>query len=172
MSLAAVTVSTGDFDHVFNHLMSDARYENMHMRQRCMRNGKYDLRYLHVVRAFKRGAQRVLEGVISGPGILWIYEIERTASGTVLTVHRDSASPRERARIGQRFTIEILRRVKEETPKSTHHPRRTPGQYYLKRKAPGTPSSHPTCMEAVKARVLDRAFVGVLASWKFALLRP
>ena len=172
MSLALVTVSTTDFDVIHQHLLShNPRYSNMHMREACQRNGKRDLRYLHAMRIAPR-ASNVIEGMISGPCVYWRYQLVRTRSRTQLNVLSDRGAPKARARLARRFMTEIMRRIAQERAGSTHHPRRTPGQFYLRRSQFGSQASHPNCRQAVTAGVLDSAFVSQLASWDLQLLRP
>jgi hypothetical protein len=172
MSLALVTLQPSDFDLIYYHLLSyKPPYRNMHLREACQRNNKRDLRYLHGMYA-KPGASREIEGMISGPGVLWHYKLIGTKWRTQLNVLLEQGTPKALARIRTRFLSEIMTRIDEEQSGSLYFPSRTPGQFYLRRRIPGIAVSHRTCARAVAAGVLDRRFVSQLAQWNFELLCP
>jgi hypothetical protein len=170
MSLALVSFPLSDFDIIYDHLRSQ-QYRNMHLREACQRRGERDLRYLHAVRP-KPGPIDVIEGMISGPEILWRYELIRTRTQTQVNVSIDEASPKARERIGARFVRELVKRVDAEKEGFEYYPKRTPGQFYLRRYAPGMSPSHPTCRRAIASGVLDRRFVSLILPWGFQLLCP
>lgn len=172
MSLALVTVASSDFELVHDHLSSHKPpYRNMHMREACQRDGRRDLRYLHAMYA-PPGAQKIVEGMISGPEVLWHYRLLQTKSRTQLNVLREQGSPQARNRIRRRFLVEILNRIDDERAAGNHHPTRTHGQFYLRRKVPGMPASHPKCQQAVAEGMLAQLFVSRLSDWGFELLHP
>lgn len=170
MSLALVSVSRTDFDVISHHLVSHKpRYRNLHLREARRRNNVRDLRYLH---AMHLTSPLEIEGMISGPGVSWHYRLVRGVSRTQLHVLREHGTSRDLERIGRRFLREIMARIQLEREPGPHYPKRTPGQFYLKRRIPGTPATHRNCGQAVAAGVLDQAFVDVLDSWNLELLRP
>jgi hypothetical protein len=172
MSLALVTVTSADFDFIYAHLRSHApTYQNMHLREACQRNKKRDLRYLHAMRP-KPGDAKVIEGMISGPGVLWEYALIRTRTGTQWNVMTNEAPPRQHRRIGAQFLKEVMKRIREEKAGFDGFPSRTRGQYYLRRHATGTPINHPTCKRAIADRVLDERFLATVLPWGFQLLCP
>ena len=74
MSLTQVTITPAEFDLVYNHIVSYMpRYQNMHLREACQRNNRRDLRYLHAMHA-PTGSKKVIDGIISGPGVFWNYQ--------------------------------------------------------------------------------------------------
>lgn len=172
MSLAQVQLSLSDFSLIHEHIASKPRYRNMHLREACQRNGERDLRYLHAMHAAQD--RRDIEGMIAGPGVFWHYKLTPTRFATQVSVLVDRGAPRDRARIGRRFLKEILTRIQQEREReqegSEYFPTRTPGQFYLRRRAPGMPSTHPNCRVAVTARVLDPQFVANFAAWNLELL--
>jgi hypothetical protein len=115
---------------------------------------------------------KVIEGMISGPGILWQYELIRTRTQTQVNVSIDEASPKARERIGARFVRELVKRVDAEKQGFDYYPVRTPGQFYLRRHAPAMSPTHPTCRRAIASGVLDRRFVSLILPWGFQLLCP
>ena len=172
MSLALVTVSSDDFDVVYDHLtIHKAAYRNMHMREPRQRNNQRELRYLHAMHAAD-GASKKIDGMISGPGVFWHYQLVRTARRTQVNVIAENASAAAQERILRRFLREILYRINEEQNTASHPVTRLPGQYYLKRRIPGMLPNHPNCISAVNSGVLATQFVSRLASWNFELLHP
>ncbi len=172
MSLALVAVATSDFDEIYGHVASHMpKYQNMHLREACQRGKRRELRYLHAIRV-RPGPARVLDGMISGPDVLWRYELIRTRTRTQLNVLVDEASAKARDRIGARFLKEIKDRVDEEKRGFQYYPSLIPGQFYLRRWLPGMPASHPNCARAVAAGALDRRFVSQILPWGFRLLCP
>jgi hypothetical protein len=171
MSLALVTIEPSDFDLIHGHIISHKPpHRNMHMREACQRQGERDLRYLHAM--FAPPGKKIVEGMISGPGLLWVYRIVQTKSRTQLDVLREPQDLKARERIGRRFLTEIRKRIQDEKTGDLFPPRRTPGQYYLKRNRRGTPATHPNCRRAVDEEVLAPLFVSRLEAWGFELLRP
>jgi hypothetical protein len=176
MSLSAAlgTIDVADFESIYGHLRTHApAYENMHIRTTRTVRGKRGLRYLHAMHV-KSGFRETIEGMTSGPGILWAYEISRTSRGTMAKVHIDVASPADRERLATRFRKEILDRISSERAIKGRKIRTKwlKGQFYLRRKSPGMPSSHAHCFEARKRGVLDERFLSVLLPWSFELLYP
>lgn len=172
MSLANVALASSDFELIHDHLMShEPRYRNMHLREVRQRAKKRVLRYLHAMRALP-GEPKTIEGMISGPGVLWHYRIAQTKRRTQLSVLQERGDAEDLERIGRRFLIEIRKRVSFERSGERHRPKRLKGHFYLRRGLPGTPSSHPTCRLAVGEGVLDELFVSKLSGWGFELLCP
>lgn len=172
MSLALVSVSTTDYDWIRDHLLNrDPRYSNMHLREACQRNRRRDLRYLHAMHV-DRAKPTAIEGMISGPGVYWHYRLIRAEARTQLNVLTERGTSAALDRISRRFLREVMDRITHERSGVTHYPRRTSGQYYLRRGLQGMPASHPNCQRAVAAGVLDAAFVARLAPWKLQLLHP
>lgn len=169
MSLADVVVPLGDLDLVLHHLLSHKPpYRNMHLREARQRKGKRDLRYLHALHAARANT---IEGVISGPGVFWSYELVRKKFGTQLNVLDERGAPNDLDRMGRRFLKEILDRVQQEREGSTFFPTLASGQYYLRRNRNGTRATNPKCVRAVAAGVLDPEFVQRLEPWDFALIQ-
>lgn len=169
MSLANVAVSTSDFDHIYHHVSTHLpKYRNMHLREACQRNGARDLRYLHALRVVP-GDAPAIEGMISGPGVFWHYVLVRTRTKTQLNVLAEVGTPKDLARIETRFLAEIMKRIAQEGASGQPYANYSPGQFYLRRRAPGMSATHPTCRAAVGRRVLDRRFVAVLSPWKLEL---
>jgi hypothetical protein len=172
MSLAYVTVTPSDFDLIYGHLESHKPpYRNMHMREACQRSRKRDLRYLHGMYA-RPGVSNEIEGMISGPEVFWHYKIVKGKLRTQLRVLREWGSPEALDRIGRRFFSEVMNRIAQEREGEVHYPKRTPGQFYLRRSEPGMVATHPTCRRAVTAGVLDQRFVSQLLPWGLELLGP
>jgi hypothetical protein len=142
----------------------------MHLREARQRRGKRDLRYLHAMYALPD--RKEIEGVMSGPGVYWHYRLIQTRYGTQLNVLHEHGSPKDLERIGARFLIEVLRRVRMEQSGAQHHPVRTAGQFYLKRRLPGMAATHRTCQRAIASGVLEKAFVSKLSAWDLELLCP
>jgi hypothetical protein len=172
MGLAQVTVEPDDFDTIRQHLTNHMpAYLNMHLREACQRDGERDLRYLHAMYA-PPGKPNLIEGAISGPSVYWRYEIRRTPNGTQLNVITERGPVRALKRIEKRFTIEILRRIEQEKAGMEHYPTLTSGQFYLRRRKPGSSSTHRTCTRAVGAQMLAKEFVELLVAWNLVLLCP
>jgi hypothetical protein len=172
MSLALVTIDVDQFDLVYQHLVHGKRkYRNMHMREACQRNGVRDLRYLHAMYAPETVPAQIL-GMISGPGVFWQYRITLGRRGTHVAVPIQRANPSDRARILRRFVTEINNRIQDEESGEIHFPKRSSGQYYLRRSKPGMDANHPNCIAAVQDGVLDARFVAQLSSWNLELLHP
>jgi hypothetical protein len=114
-----------------------------------------------------------VEGMISGRGIFLRYRMSMAGRMRIhLHVLAHRSTPQADARIYRRFLPEIAKRIQEERALPVHHPRRTPGQFYLLRHIPGMRESHQNCIDAVTAGVLDQAFVSQLHAWNLRLLRP
>lgn len=171
MSLAAVRIEHSDADRIFHHLRHGSHasrgHANMHLREACTRGKIRDLRYLHVMRLLDDSNGERIEGAISGPGIYWRYQLDRTQ----LAVLADKAPDQERERIQKRFLLEIMHRIAQEQEGTTFPPRRTRGQFYLRRHHIGSMPTHPSCVEATSLGVLDPQFVQALAGWGFVLWR-
>lgn len=172
MSLALVQVPVSDFHTIFDHVSTHyARYRNMHLRKPCQRKGQRDLRYLHAM--YASTVKDEIEGMISGPNIFWHYRLTLLASGrTQLSVLAHASSAAESARIQRQFLPDILSRIEEEDAGSDHYPKRTKGQYYLRRGQPGSSATHLACQAAVATGVLDKRFVAQLRAWNLRLLCP
>ena len=174
LSLALATIGAADFDHIYEHLLTHApSYANMHLRQHRTEKGRRRFRYLHAMR-IKPGASKVIEGMISGPEILWSYEISRTTHGTAMKVRKDKASPAERARLAKQFKNEILLRIQSERASRGKKIRSNwlKGQFYLRRNSRGMPSTHPHCLAAIEQGVLHEQFLSEVLPWGFELLHP
>lgn len=101
MSLASVTVQPDDFDLVYEHLIAHKpKYRNMHMRQICHRNKVRMLRYLHAMCA--NGSPESIDGMISGPGVFWRYQLLRAHGHAQINVLREIADLAARNRILRR----------------------------------------------------------------------
>ena len=172
MSLALATVEASEFDDLYTHITAHfLPYRNLHMREVCQRSGRRQLRYLHAMFAV-RSARPEIEGVISGPEVFWHYKLVRLDSQTQLNVLDERGPDRELDRIERRFTREIMARVSLERETQTHYPKRTPGEFYLRRQRPGSAASHRHCALAVASGTLAPEFVSKLAAWDLELLRP
>jgi hypothetical protein len=172
MSLALATIDLSDFDFIYNHLLSHKPpYRNMHLRQTRQQNGRRLLRYLHTLHA-NRSAHDEIEGMMSGPEVFWHYRLRRGTRSVQLTLISENATPRELARIPERFLPEIRARIMQERAGGDHHPKRLRGQLYLRRRNPGMPSTHHNCVRAVEDDALDQAFVDQLLPWRFELVAP
>lgn len=94
MSLADVIVPLDAFDRLYQHLLSykpnKVNYKNMHMREARRGPDGNELRYLHAMRA-RPGTVKAIDGMISGPSVLWGYELLRTRSQTQLVITIDEA---------------------------------------------------------------------------------
>jgi hypothetical protein len=172
MGLALVTVTPADFDHIRNHLVTHSPdHQNMHLRQHCQRGGVRDLRFLHAMH-LKPGDPTVIQGMISGPDVLWEYELLRRRTPTQVNVVTDEAPEAERDRIERHFLTQIRRRIEIEQRGFKFRPRFTPGQLYLRRKHGGMSLSNPLCRSAIAAGVLDEDFLATVLPWGFELHSP
>ena len=172
MSLAKVTIPSLTFAQLLGHLLSKPLYRNMHMREPRQRNGKRELRYLHAMHASVERPEEI-DGMISGPDVYWHYKLKKTSSGVQPNVLHERGSAKDIARMGERFLREIVARMRQEQAGTQDgFPRRKAGQFYLRRRAPGMSSTHPSCSRATGAGVLDRRFVSMLEVWNFELLCP
>jgi hypothetical protein len=172
MNLALVPISVPVFQEIRDHLLTyKPRYRNMHLRERCQRDSEWGLRYLHALHASQSTSD--VEGMISGPGIFLRYQMSmasRTRIHLRVTAHR--STPQADVRIYRRFLPEIAKRIQEERALPEHHPRLTPGQFYLRRSIPGMHDSHQNCIDAVRDEVLAQEFVSQLHAWNLRLLHP
>ena len=171
MSLALVSINQSSFEQLYDHLITHKPpYRNLHLREACQRGGKRVLKYLHAMQASRESPE--IEGMICGPGIYWHYSIVRTRNRTQLKVYVEQASRPEKTRMLKRFLAEITKRVQQEKSGNHFHPKRIPGQYYLRRRRSGTHVSHPHCVQAIAQGVLDARFVSKLSLWDLELLCP
>ncbi len=175
MSLAAVKVQPTEWDIIYNHVLGFMpQYQNMHLREARTVKGKRTLRYLHAMIANPN--KQEIEGKISGPDIYCHYKLFKNKNGVIqMNILAEQGTAKEVKRLGDRFLGEILNRVDEEQNRPavmTFGPRRTPGEYYLKRSDPGMTFNHPNCQSASNASVLDDPFLQSLAPWKFELIHP
>jgi hypothetical protein len=168
MNLAVLKISTATFDRVCDHLFTYRReYGNMHLRDTRIVNGKRTMRYLHMIRAASRD---LIEGIVSGSKIFCKYQIQRLANGSIqVNVLSELGDEAEIERFAKRFLKDILDRVALEQEDQRWFPKRSPGEFYLRRGMPGTPISHRTSQLALKNRVLHRPFLELVAAWKFEL---
>ena len=172
MALALAQLSRSDFDTIYDHLRQHLpAYQNMHLREVRSPGGQRVLRYLHAMRV-KPGNQRAIEGMISGPGILWQYELIPRGARTQITVTRDIASAAERQRIQRQFRTEVMRRIAAEKAGQKGFPKLLSGQFYLRRWKAGMSASHPNCQRAIAQRALHPDFVSQVLAWKLRLLAP
>lgn len=171
MSLALVQISVPVFQEIRDHLVSHyPNYRNMHLREARYRNKKRVLHYLHALHAPRSGLD--VEGMISGPDVFWHYQMSMASRTEVhlRVLSRRSSAPSD-ARIYRHFLPEIVERIQQEKAGSQHHPKLTPGQFYLRR-GPGMSAAHPNCRAAVASGELDQRFVSQLHAWDLWLLRP
>lgn len=173
MSLTAVSITTTDFDTIYHHMAShNPRYANMHLREARQRAGKRVLRYLHAMR-IAPGKRRKIEGALSGPGLFCHYEIIETQGRTQLNVMHERGSTKELDRLQRRFLKEILARVaSEQGAPNRYFPKYTSGQFYLRRRKPGSDLSSRSCTSALSAKELDARFLSKLKVWDLELLYP
>lgn len=175
MGLEAVVVPVSQFDTLYDHIVSHrptprgVEHRNMHLRSACQRGGERALRYLHAMRV-RPGEDRVIEGMLSGPGVLWGYELIRLPMKTQLVVSVDEADAKARDRIERQFLKEIMNRVREEQAGGEHYNGGTLGQLYMRRRRPSMSVSHSVCQDAVKAGLVDLRFVSRVLPWGFRLL--
>lgn len=175
MSLALVHVPVADFQSIYTHVSTQkptqkAAYRNMHLRERCQRNGLKDLRYLHAMYASPTSAE--IEGMISGPNVFWHYRLRVANAQTQIQVLVQQSTARDAVRIQRRFLLEIQTRIRQEQAGTQHYPRLTPGQFYLRRRIPGINRAHANCRAAVANGSLDQRFVSQLHGWNLELLHP
>ncbi|HEY4013453.1 MAG TPA: hypothetical protein VGM06_08950 [Polyangiaceae bacterium] len=172
MSLALVQISTADFQLIYDHMTQHARarkHQNMHMRQTRTKNKRRILHYLHAMHV---AGLNLIEGTISGPGVYWHYTLRAGKAQTHLTVSAHVSPPNEDRRIQRQFLKEIMDRIGDEQAGRKGFPRYATGQFYLRRRSPGTPATHPNCQVAIANGVLDQRFVSRLYGWNFELLHP
>ncbi|MDB4991335.1 MAG: hypothetical protein JWN04_6513 [Myxococcaceae bacterium] len=172
MSLTQVSVAPEQFHDLHSHLMTHrgGRNANMHLRETRQEKGVDQLRYLHAMKA--DGPNRIL-GSISGPNLLCEYELTWNGRRTQLAVRPLRVAAKEDARLGRQFLKEIFRRVKAERERDDDDPIkvvRLKGEYYLVRRSGGMPVTHPICIAAVTAGVIDQRFAAILEKWNLALL--
>jgi hypothetical protein len=125
-------------------------------------------------------AATVIDGMISGPGVLWHYQLSVVNQMTQIQVFAQVSSPAEDAALGARFLRDILERVLAEQAMALAVAQGTakrysnylPGQFYLRRALPGMAATHPNCQAALTARALAPTFVACLQAWNFELLNP
>ncbi len=162
MSLALANVTQSNFDVVHGHLLSRApRYRNMpsapgvHPRRRA--RPALSTRYVRAARASRprdRGDDLPVQR-FSGT-----TSSSRFRGRVQLNLLFEETTPRALRRLGRRFIPEDHAPVSRKSRATIcHHPRRTAGQYYLRRNVGGMQASHPTCARAVTDRVLDQRFV-------------
>jgi len=174
MGLASVVISAADFNEFYNYLTTQERgYRNMHMRKPRQVKGKRVLRYLHAMYAMK-GSPKQIEGMISGPGgILLHYKM--VEGFEQLDVLDEDGDQKEIDSITRTLLAEIKKRLGDERKyrlaDRQYEPKRTSGQYYLKRRKGGIKASHPTCQDAMASSVLDQRFIAKLAPWDLLLFR-
>lgn len=170
MSLALVQLSTADFQLIHDHLVHHKPpYRNLHMRQTRTLKGQRTLHYLHAM--YASGSSRI-EGMISGPSVFWHYDLTPGKSQTIVRVFSRRSSAQDATRIQGIFRKEIMKRIGEEQSGRRGFPRYKHGQFYLRRRRPGTPATHPHCQAAISSGVLDQRFVSTLLLWDFELLHP
>lgn len=173
MGLAQVAIPMSDFDVVYEHISSYAPtsklYGNMHLRMNRTQNKVARLRYLHAMRV-RPTAEKAIEGMICGPGLLWSYEILPGRTRARLLVSIDEADDKERDRIEKQFLKEILDRVASEQGGEHPLPTLTPGHLYLRRSDPPMAITHPTCTSAIASKTLDRRFLSQILPWGFRLI--
>jgi hypothetical protein len=174
MGLALVQVPFTDFQDINDHLRTYMpRYQNMHLRQARQRNKRRVLRYLHAM--YAPNAQQI-DGMISGPGVYWSYNLFAAAGRTRIRVLANQASPADERRMERSFLQEVLRRVQEEQnfaqSPQRFAPRRLPGEFYLRRAQPGMSATHAHCVAATSSGALDPRFVSQLRGWNLELLHP
>jgi hypothetical protein len=129
------------------------------------------LRYLHAMYA-TNGAPEI-EGMLSGPGIFWHYQLVRiSATQTQVLVLNHYSTARDARRLQRRFVKEVLKRVSFEQTGEKHFPKLTKGQFYLRRGPTGTLATHVNCIKAVATKELDQRFVDQLHVWNLRLIRP
>lgn len=174
MSLAAVKVQPSEWDLIYDHVLDFMpKYKNMHLREVKTVNKKRTLRYLHAMKADPEKPE--IEGKISGPNIYCHYKLIKNKNGVIqINVIDEQGSSKELSRLESRFVIEVLNRVDDEknNPNPGYGPKRTPGEFYLKRSDPGMNINHTNCQSALNASILEQAFLQSLEPWKFYLLNP
>lgn len=172
MGLAAAIITLSEFHQIQGHLATHKPpYRTMHLRETRQRNRKRVLRYLHAMHT-PVVSPNTVEGMISGPGVFWHYQLVGSRTRTQLNVLVEQGPADQLARIGDRFLPEILDRIAEEQAAAHPYPRYLAGQFYLRRKRGGAPLTHPACQHALKQGALDLRFVGRLAAWDLELLWP
>lgn len=172
MGLAAAIISPPEFHQIQGHLAAHKPpYRTMHLREIRQRNRQRVLRYLHAMHT-PLASPNTVEGMISGPGVFWHYQLVASRTRTQLNVLFEQGPADDLARIGDRFLPEILNRIAEEQAAAHPYPRYLAGQFYLRRKRGGVAATHPACRQALTQGVLDRRFVGRLSAWDLELLCP
>ena len=111
MGLAALQVTTNDFQTIYAHLMAKPVHRNMHIRQMRTQNGQQGLRYLHAMFAT---SPTEIEGALSGPVGLCQYRLLSVAGQTQLQVAVPFNSAPEDDRLERRFLPEIFSRIHQE----------------------------------------------------------
>jgi hypothetical protein len=173
MGLAAANLTRSEFETIHDHLTShNPKCRNMHLRAVKYRGGKRGLRYLHAVHVPATDIAK-LEGMICGPEVFWHYQIVHSKGRPQLNVLGEHGPDRELDRIGKRFVREILERIqKEQALREEIRTNYLAGQFYLKRRQGGMPSSHRHCLRAVRQQVLNEQFVSKLQPWNLELVCP
>jgi hypothetical protein len=168
MSLAAVQLTTNDFQSLYQHLTTYKPHcRNMHLRDHQMRNGRRTLRHLHAMYAT---STTEIVGMISGPSVFCDYRIELGPGMTRLLVRTEEGSPQEIDRLRSLFLQTVLGRMHEEQSRTKEPmPRYLPGELYLRRRAGGMAPSHQHARLAVSSGALDQRFVSQLQPWNLTL---
>jgi hypothetical protein len=143
-----------------------------------MRKRTRNLRFLHAM--YAPPAAAVIDGMISGPGVFWHYQLSVANQTTQVQIFAQVSSPAEDARLGARFLRDILDRVGAEQAMALaaaqgtakHFSNYLPGQFYLRRALPGMHVTHQNCQAALTAHALAAPFVARLQAWNFELLNP
>ena len=176
MGLAHARVSVADFHTIHDHLVSHMPdHRNMHLRKARTRKRTKNLRFLHAMYAPQ--AANVIDGMISGPGIFWSYQLSVANATTQIQVFAQVSSSQEDDGLEETFLHDILARVREEQAMALavaqgtkrFPPNYLPGRFYLRRALPGMAATHPRCQAALAAYVLSPPFVP--SSSKVGVLR-
>lgn len=174
-----VVLEPDDFDFLVDHLSTYMpQYGCMHERvpkqiSRIDDEGKRRTRnVLKYMILLHKKDKDTLEGVVSGPGIDIEYVISRAPVIEVRLIRAKADSKTKQAVIG-RLVGRLKDKAKRERNYSGNFPvKRLPGQYYVKRGKPGTPSMAAKCQQAEASGDLSAGFLAKLEPWNFQLIFP
>nr|HMR07271.1 hypothetical protein [Polyangiaceae bacterium] len=113
MNLPLPTFEPLDYEVIHEHLVSyKPPFRNMHLREACQRNKKRVLRQLHAIFAVPGSA--MIEGMISGPEVLFRYQITATGRHTQFSFIAGRGTAQVLSRIAERLRDNIMARIRME----------------------------------------------------------
>jgi uncharacterized protein (UPF0212 family) len=144
---------------VYSYVTENA-YQNMHTRGIRQINKKRTMKHLNAMKLEGGG----LTCYLCGPGIEIVYKVNRRGAVTIT----DSTLTVDKA-------YEYLKKVKKDVVQraragdGTYNPKRTPGEYYLKRAHRDRPGE--SAGSAVLSGQLTSNFVNTVYRWGFEVMR-